>query len=142
LESVVRTFVARVGEELHRAERYRIFIALTILDLNPVADLIAGSSEPEVLSDLEQTVSQSIRSCDYVSFVDNRCLGLLFPETSRQGAEVAIKRVTQLIQDELSRLTSRPVKQVIPAELASYPDAAGTRTISQFLEDFQHKSRN
>lgn len=142
MKSLSKTFVDRAGVELHRAERYRVFVALTMIDLGFVRDLAEPDMREALLEDLAIFVKSRVRACDYVARLDNDCIGLLLPETSRQGAEVALKRITDLMRDEIAKVTEKPIKQIIPAGLASYPDAAGAVTVSQFLQDLQHLSRN
>ena len=136
-----RVFADRVGIELQRAERYRIFVSLTVLDLEFTRDLGAGLPF-DLLAELGKRVRSTLRSCDYVALVNGHCLALLFPETPRQGAEIAARRVAGLLSEEAARLTGREVRQVIPVEIASYPDTAGARTMAEFLEEMARKSRN
>lgn len=142
VESLSQTFADRAGIELHRAERYRVFVALTMIDLGFLKEKLAGAALDETINQMTAFVRKQIRACDYVARLDDECLGLLLPETSRQGAEVALRRITESMREELGQITGQPVKQIIPAGLASYPDAAGAVTVSQFLQDLQHHCRN
>ena len=136
------TFLARAGIELSRAERYRIFICLTELDLGFTREIFGEEESRRLMERVHEVVRNNVRDCDYSAFVNGYSLCLLFPETSRQGAEVASRRVSEVIRKELARHTDRPMETVIPVELASYPDAAGAKTIKEFLKELQKRSQN
>jgi hypothetical protein len=82
-----------------------------------------------------------IRGCDIIATTDSS-IALLFPETPRQGAEVTSRRLRDLILQRLSELSEQPVEEIIPIEIASYPDTAGARTLSGFLDDLAAKGQN
>ena len=135
------SFINRAGIELHRAERYRVFVSLTVLDLEFVRRAV-GERLLMVMKDLSELVQSSIRACDYIAQLDDSHLGLLLPETSRQGAEIAVKRLSDVIRGHLSKVLNEEVREVIPVEIASYPDTGGAKTLAGFLEELSHKSRN
>jgi GGDEF domain-containing protein len=142
LDQKPESFLTRAGIELSRAERYRIFITLTELDLGFTRDIFGEEGSRKIMQMVSGLVSQQIRSCDFSAMVGSHCLCLLFPETSRQGAEVAARRISEIIRKELTRHTDQTIDRIIPVELASYPDAAGARTIQEFLEEIQRRSQN
>ncbi|MBU0983715.1 MAG: GGDEF domain-containing protein [candidate division Zixibacteria bacterium] len=136
-----RAFIDTAGVELHRAERYRVFVSLSVIDLDFVRSL-AGDKFDEAKQRMVKAVRESIRACDSVALVGEHCLSVLFPETSRQGAEIAIRRLSDLVRSELSSLVGREVKDVVPVEMASYPDTAGAKALSVFLTELADKNRN
>ena len=142
LENSFQSFLNRAGAELHRAERYRIFISITVIDLAFVREMIGERGMGQLVEAVGRMIRQQVRACDCVSDLPEDCFGLLFPETTRQGAEVALKRITEMVRDEVRRMTGNAISQILPKGLASYPDAAGAATVSQFVEDLQHRSRN
>jgi len=125
-------FINQAGLELRRAERYRIFVSLVVLDLSfkdagdQLQDVFAGSTISDV-------IERNVRSSDNYSFLGDRSVAILFPETSRQGAEVTARRVSEAIRDEVKKLSGNGFEDVIPLEMASYPDSGGARTIAEFL---------
>ncbi len=133
-------FIDKVGIELKRAERYRIFVSLIVIDLGFLAT-VPGDRPDGLIDDLINVVGRNVRAIDNVSRLDENRLALLFPETTRQGAEIASKRITELIRTYLVNQGNR-VDQVIPLEMASYPDAAGARSVADFLRDFSDKNVN
>ena len=137
----VGSFLNRVGIELKRAERYRFFVSLIALDLSFIRSLF-GDGSNKVVDKLLQTVQTNIRIIDDVSLMGNHRLVLLLPETSRQGAEMAAKRLSELIRNSLSRRVERQVDQVIALEMASYPDAAGAKTVKDFVLELAKQSSN
>ena len=134
-------FLDLVNVELKRAERYRIFVSLIVLDVGFVQ-----ASFPEktssVMTELLGFIQKNVRAIDNVSLLNPFKLGLLFPETTRQGAEIASRRISDLIRTRLSELNNQNYEQVIPLEMASYPDAAGARSITDFLRDYSEKNIN
>lgn len=135
------SFLARVGVELKRAERYRIFVSLILVDLSICRKFFPGDSE-ERLQEIEGLARKITRASDYITLVEGDSLALLFPETSRQGAEMAARRLTGAIRQHIQSVTGVIVDEVIPLDMASYPDAAGTKSVAAFLEELAHHSRN
>jgi GGDEF domain-containing protein len=134
-------FVQRVEVELNRAERYRVFVSLTVFDLGPVRE-VAGDKNSEVLRDLSTQVRELVRACDYVALLHDHCLAVLQPETPRQGAEIAAKRLATMVKDRLVARLGEGANRVIPVEIASFPDTAGARTLNGFLEELAARSQN
>ncbi len=127
--------------ELKRAERYQLFVSLIVLDLSFVSRLQADESS-KYLNELLQVVEKNTRIFDNVSMVSKEKLVLLLPETTRQGAEMAARRLRELIRRSLSELSHRQIDETIPLEMASYPDAAGAKPLSDFLEELVAQSKN
>ena len=134
-------FVQRVEVELNRAERYRVFVSLTVFDLGPARE-VAGDKSHEVLTEVSTQVRELVRACDYVALLHDHCLAILQPETPRQGAEIAAKRLVTMVKDRLVAKLGENANRVIPVEIASFPDTAGARTLNGFLEDLASKSQN
>lgn len=130
----VKPFVERVGRELQRAERYRIFVSLIILDLNSLRTN-SGGSDAAGSAKLIDLVTGNTRSVDHTALVDTGKVAVLLPETPRQGAEVAGRRVSELIRSKYSKSGADSGDFVIPLEMASFPDAAGARTVQEMLGD-------
>lgn len=137
----LRTFFSQAEVELKRAERYRVFVSLVVLDLS-VIDRLEDRERALVTGEIESLVRAGIRGCDYSSVCGKGCLMALFPETSRQGAETAGRRLGEKIRAKISDLTQRRIDEVVPLEMASYPDAAGAQSVSALLHDLAHRSRN
>lgn len=129
-----KPFVDRVGRELQRAERYRIFVSLIILDLNSLRTN-SGGSETADSAKLIDLVAGNTRSVDHTALVDTGKVAVLLPETPRQGAEVAGRRVADLIRSKYPKSGADSGDFVIPLEMASFPDAAGARTVREMLGD-------
>ena len=118
-----------------------VFVSLTVLDLTTVREAFGEGLSP-IFQDVMNAVRDSIRACDYVELLNEESLALLFPETPRQGAETAARRLADLVRERLCDLTDRSLDGVIPVEIASYPDTAGARPLSGFLEELVSESRN
>ncbi len=129
----VRPFVERVGEELQRAERYRIFVSLVVLDLDSLKK--DSARETAEFDRLVKLIKGNTRSIDSAALVNSRKMAVLLPETPRQGAEIAARRVTELIRQSYPADFNGNVDQVIPLEMASFPDAAGAKTVKEILSE-------
>lgn len=134
-------FLDRVDIELKRAERYRIFISLLVFDVAAVKKVFP-KQDGSVMADLSGYVQKHIRSIDNIALLGHHKIGLLLPETTRQGAEIASKRISELVKTRLSELIDERFDQVIPLEMASYPDAAGAMSITDFLKDYSREDLN
>ncbi len=134
-------FIDLVDMELKRAERYSVFVAIVILDLS-FLETYLEKQESDPAKAVVDKVRESIRIMDYVSILEDNKIGLLFPETARQGAEIAGRRISDIIRDYFSKKEKLPVDRVIPFQMASFPDAAGTITISDFLKNYSINSQN
>jgi GGDEF domain-containing protein len=136
----VRPFVERVGEELQRAERYRIFVSLVVLDLDSLKkDRARETAEFDRLVNL---IKGNTRSIDSAALVNSHKMAVLLPETPRQGAEIAARRVTELIRQSFPADFNENVDQVIPLEMASFPDAAGAKTVKEILSELTEVEPN
>ena len=129
----VRPFVERVGEELQRAERYRIFVSLVVLDLDSLKK--DRAREAVEFDRLVNLIKGNTRSIDSAALVNTHKMAVLLPETPRQGAEIAARRVTELIRQSVPADFNENVDQVIPLEMASFPDAAGAKTVKEILNE-------
>ncbi len=134
---IANGFAERINYELKRAERYRIFLSLVIFNFTPVIEIARnGKPKNEFFDSINGILKKSIREIDTISNSGREKIGLLFPETSRQGAEAATKRITDLINRYCTEYLEPGAEYIIPVEISSYPDAAGARSIASFLEEF------
>jgi hypothetical protein len=134
-------FLEKVDLELKRAERYSVFVSLVVFDL-AFLESHFGADAGGLVRRLSTDAARNVREIDVISVIDDNKLVLLLPETPRQGAEIAGRRVSELLKERL--LLERPeiAEKIIPLEMASYPDAAGARSIRQFLGDYMERHRN
>jgi hypothetical protein len=135
------TFFDLAGVELKRAERYRIFVSLAVLDLSFLSQSL-GAKVAEVMTRLTAMTAQSVRASDSATLLEDNRVALLFPETSRQNAAVAARRISGLIKHWLKEEQGFATEEMISVEMASYPDAGGAKTISIFLEELTANRQN
>jgi hypothetical protein len=135
-------FSSRIDFELKRAERYRIFLSLVVFNLGPVLENIvdngheAAKKKEEFLSAMRDNIRHSVREIDAISNSGMSRVALLFPETPRQGAEAAARRISSMLNSYCSDYLKKPVDLLLPVEISSFPDAAGARSITSYLEEF------
>ena len=136
------SFLNKVNEELQRAERYRIFISLTVFDLSTISNQ-SQADKQEKLEKIMASVKDNIRTIDYASMITNDRLGLLFPETTRQGAEIVARRISEIIKETFSvDIDKSSTQNIVPLEMASYPDAGGAKSIKDFMVEWTELSKN
>jgi len=135
-------FASRIHYELKRAERYRIFLSLAVFNLGPILDLagngvkIEDAERGEFLKHLGGILKQTVREVDAISNSGRIKIGLLMPETSRQGAEAAVRRINRTINEFCTDYFKKPSDYLVPTEISSFPDAAGARSIASYLDEF------
>ena len=140
--AIEHDFASRISYELKRAERYRIFLSLLVFNLGPVVDRggTAGVTEDDTrekfLSDIRLFLGHTVREIDAISNTNNIKVGLLLPETSRQGAEAAARRLGQQISGFCNEYFPQTSDHFIPVEISSYPDAGGARAIQDYIGEF------
>lgn len=125
-----QAFLDKIEVEMQRAKRYRIFLSMVVFDLSSL-------SQGLTMSTLLERVQGKIRAVDDAALLGVKKLGILLPETTRQGAEMAAKRLSQVVRESFSQQAQELSSDLIPVEMASYPDAAGARTIPEFLQELK-----
>jgi len=134
------TFARRINYELKRAERYRIFVSLVVFNITPVLEFLNRAditrSAAEFIDSLSNIIKKSVREIDTVSNSSQDKIGLLFPETPRQGAEAAARRISETLHSFYAEYFGKPADCPIPVEISSYPDAAGARSLASYLDEF------
>lgn len=129
-------FFGAVNLELKRAERYRIFVSLIAFDLTAAGDVFGnGDSGDQVAGQVRKLIKSLVREIDIVSDIGASHVGVLFPETSRQGAEIASLRLSTAVREHFSKRLGDVDDLSIPFDMASFPDAAGARTIDDFASE-------
>jgi hypothetical protein len=137
-----KEFASTIDYELKRAERYRIFLSLVVFNIGPVVDLVTKdhlkkkNERQRLLNNLNRIIGSSSREIDHVSNGASVKIGILMPETSRQGAETAARRIYESIKKFCHDSYSGADDCYIPIEISSFPDASGARSISSYIEDF------
>nr|MBN2277553.1 hypothetical protein [candidate division Zixibacteria bacterium] len=138
-------FASRIHYELKRAERYRIFLSLAIFNVGPILDLAGNGALASIedrksfLNNLNGILKRSIREVDSISNSGRLKIGLLMPETSRQGAEAVVRRVNRTINEFCSDYFQKPADYLVPTEISSFPDAAGARSVASYLDEFMEE---
>jgi len=101
----IKSFIKLSDIELKRAERYRIFAALILVDLSFVREKLGPEGEG-ILDALIELTRTNIRSSDIMSaFKDH--IALLIPETPRQGAEITSRRLSEKLRKRLTEMAGQ-----------------------------------
>jgi GGDEF domain-containing protein len=133
-------FAHQLNLELKRAERYRIFVSLLLVDLTKIKGI--DVSKIPTADEFVRSIRPQMREIDVVSVVKGNRVGVLLPETSRQGAEVVARRVGELVKTVVGDIIQESTDVAVSIEMASYPDAAGTRSLEDYLMELTQPSEN
>ena len=128
-------FINRVDIELKRAQRYQIFVSLLVYDLSSLT-IKQSENGNSLQSTILDAISQAVRAIDNVSLLASNKIALLLPETNRQGAEIASQRISTVLKECLASHSNEFNVDTVAPEMASYPDAAGMKSIKDYLTDF------
>lgn len=126
--------------ELKRAERYRNFLSLLVLNLSEFLSTAGRrkiTSDEEIARFMESLISQikkGARETDLISGARNASLVMLLPETNQVGAEIAGKRFRKLLSDFLAEYLESDYRFDVPMEITSFPDQSGRRHFTNRLE--------
>jgi GGDEF domain-containing protein len=126
-------FAERVGLELNRAARYHFFVSFIVFDFS-----VFGSESPcggDACEQMQTLFSVNSRKVDEIAILGGQRLAVLLPETPRQGAEIVSRRLTELVHKQIKLTGRKPLDAAFHVEIASYPDAAGVRPISDYLKE-------
>jgi GGDEF domain-containing protein len=125
--------------ELKRAERYRNFLSLLVLNLSEFLSTVGRrriSSREEAdqfMVTLVNRIKERARETDMVSGLNNAHLVMLLPETDGSGAEVAARRFQELLADYLCGFMDSDYQFHVPLEITSFPDGAGKKVFQTRL---------
>ena len=135
-------FADRIKYELKRAERYRIFVSFLVFDIGSIIEDLGGhNSEAEdnwknFINSINLVIRNAVREVDAVSNGSRIKIGVLCPETARQGAEAAARRLQMILGEYCSDYFKTSGDYIIPVEISSFPDAAGNRSIASYFEEY------
>lgn len=125
--------------ELKRAERYRNFLSLLVLNLS---DFLATVGRRKITSEEQEDIllDQAIdrlrresRETDLISRLDDARLAMLLPETDFNGARIAADRFQTLLNDLLADFLQSNYRFDVPLEITSFPDATGEASFKSRL---------
>jgi PleD family two-component response regulator len=128
-------FFNQLNIELNRAERYRFFVSMLVYDFSAKPEKVEEQNKL-MSEELMNNIANDLRTIDIVSSLESGKLALLFPETNRQGAEVVSKRVSEIIKHHISDKYNNDIDNLITPEMSSYPDAAGAKSIKDFISEY------
>ena len=126
--------------ELKRAERYRNFLSLLVLNLSEFL-ATAGKrkiNSPDAASEfVEKAVARLrafARETDMISRLGEARLVMLLPETDPSGARTAAGRFQKLIADYLAEFLESDFRFEVSLEIASFPDSSGEASLKSRLK--------
>ena len=132
--------------ELKRAERYRNFLSLLILNLSEFLTN-AGRRKMTSASDINKFMETIVnrmkleaRETDVISPFDNDQVVMLLPETDQSGAQKAAERFQELITEFISDFLGSDYEFNVPLEISSFPDVGGESSLKSRLKVLLHEN--
>ncbi len=95
-----RYFEKRLAEEVKRAQRYSLDLAVLLIELEHTDGNQAG--RPERLAALAAVLRGNVRAADPLTRYGANRFGILLPETSQEAALKAAKKILHLVQENRS----------------------------------------
>lgn len=134
-----RHFGLIASQELKRAERYCSFLSLLTLNVDFTDDLqFPIQTETGVFlkiddlqDELHRIICKTLRETDYASGFESGRIGILLVETSRDGAEVLLKRLKSVLDYLLDSISVDLTKLEYRSLIVSFPNEGANR------QDFQ-----
>lgn len=126
----IRKFRDSALLELKRAERYRTFLSLLVLNLSELMATVGrrkidSADEADYFFQMAlDRVKQAARETDMISFFEDGRLAMLLPETDMSGAQTAAVRLETLISEFLGEFLQSDYRFDIPTEITSFPGPA------------------
>jgi len=105
----------RLAEECSRSERYLHFFSTLTLDTLPFILDKGEEQRTEKLSEIALLLRTNVRKTDIIGLMEDGNFALILPETPSEGAEVVVRRLTELLT--LMEGPGKPVRM----KLALYP---------------------
>ena len=97
-----RAFMRRIEDEIGRAQRYEIPLVMAIMELDTTADIVAESGQvagDELMRWYADNVLSVFRHHDMVARYNSETFAVLMPNTNREGAMCALKKVNRRAQE-------------------------------------------
>ena len=117
-----RHFCATLTGELARVRRYQRSLSLAVLDVHSfhhINEEFGHEAGDGVLRAIAQTLASTIRQTDMVGRLGGDEFGILFTETGREGAMIALGRIATQIED-LNASGELPVEVRMEVGLCEY----------------------
>ncbi len=128
-----RFFSNRLGEEVHRAKRYRHQLSLVMLDIDHFKkfnDTHGHQAGNEALKHLALVVGETVRDTDTVARYGGEEFALILPETSKRVALELAERVRANVESSPVLLEGHHQKVTVSLGLATLPrDAFSVQTL-------------
>jgi diguanylate cyclase (GGDEF)-like protein len=133
-----RHFCATLEGELARVRRYQCSLSLAVLDVaqfHHINEEFGHEAGDGVLRAIAQALASTIRQTDVVGRLGGDEFGIIFTETGREGAMIALARIAAQIED-LNASGELPVEIRLNVGLCEY--ALGVQDLlAGALEDLQ-----
>lgn len=138
LNSKPGNFLARVKQELKRAQRYLNFVSYINIDtknLGLAEEVSEQNHNLEIFTKLRKHIRDSIRQTDLISGFNNGRISLLLIETNKDGVAIVRNRLQESIKYFLHEVVESPMNWKVNIRTGSFPD--DEHTPKSFYEKMQ-----
>ena len=129
LHSNKEHFLARVQQELKRAQRYLCFVSYINIDTakyNKTGEVENTSSNTEFYRKLRKLLRKSLRQTDIISGFNKGNICILLVETHKDGANKVGNRLHETIKYLLHEMFNSPLNWKVNISSGSFPDNENT----------------
>jgi GGDEF domain-containing protein len=124
-------FRTRLEQECKRSIRYKLSMALLIVDFKAIAGLTGEEMRIKISKAMVLAAARIVRSEDVVGYVGDLRYAFLLPHTDAAGAEVVVKR----INDALREFSPKVGVATLPSD-----GTTGADLIAGAAADVQHRA--
>lgn len=118
-------FLNRLEQEIERGDRYDTNLSVLVLEIENLKSIkkeYGDSAELEAVRKLAQLIKNCFRMVDIACRFENNQFGIIYPNTSMQGAMTAVERFDQLVEDPFLTIGETEVPITVNGGLSSYPE--------------------
>lgn len=125
--------------EMKRAERYRNFLSLLVLNLS---EFLATAGKRKIdspekseafVKEAAERLARFVRETDLVSILQDDQLVMLLPETDINGARLAADRFRDILSEFMGEYLESNYRFNVPGEITSFPDPTGEASLKMKL---------
>jgi diguanylate cyclase (GGDEF)-like protein len=115
----------RLDQEIERGNRYDSEFSVLVLevnDLDAIRDTHGDSAQLEVIRKLAHLIQNTFRMVDVACRFKDDQFGIIYPNTSIEGALTAAQRFDRLVENLTLTIGESEISITIHGGLASYPE--------------------
>ncbi|MFQ6032928.1 MAG: diguanylate cyclase, partial [Candidatus Zixiibacteriota bacterium] len=132
-----RYFIKKLSQEIRRAERYRQFLSLLMIDIDwfkRCNDTFGHLFGNRVLKELAQRIKDSVRDVDVVSRYGGEEFSVILPQTNKKDAQMIGERIRHQVESIDFVVEDGGLMVKVTVSLGVAPYTANGKTPEQLIE--------